>query len=225
MRAQSKSSRRGSDGSRRERPCRGGKKLRFEEPGRVQLEMIEAEYRTRQRSRLLRFDSSTRAAAAIAPHVAHATQLPDDYQLKIALADFVTHQKKVRGLGSKADISVQVWRELDRLAFALPDSSMAVRASVLLDHHWDHKAAIIATIKDKLSLRCREFLSSVAFGAYDHIISRAFRRSKVASQPISACVRYLERKAEVMGAQFSAPISAHLANESSGSNMDRVVDG
>lgn len=156
------------------------------------------------RQRLLDFSAAMRMGAALAPEVAQGTRLPLDRDLLIALADFASRRRKHHHVRSIEDLESDVQRELDRLEFALPGSSVEARSKLLLTHHWNHKTAIQAEIKGKLSSDAREAFSAFPECTLNHIITRAFTASKTAPHPVRACVTIVEEQAVLIGRKRGA---------------------
>jgi hypothetical protein len=142
--------------------------------------------------------------AALAAEVAQNTCLSLDRDLLIALADFASHRRGHHVVRSIDRLESDVWRELDRLEFAIPGSTAEARSRLLLAHRWSHKSAIQAEIKRLLSSEAREVFSSFAESKYNHIITRAFAASKKAPHPVHACVTLLEEQAVLIGRKREA---------------------
>jgi hypothetical protein len=163
----------------------------------------------------LDFSAAMRMGAALAPRVAQRTRLPLDCDLKIALADFAS-QKRRKHHRSVDDLESNARRELDRLEFALPNSSVEARSKLLLAHRWNHKDAIQAEVKRKLSAEAGKVFSAFPEGQYNHIITRAFAASKTAPRPLRACIALLEEQATQIGRKRPATSVLGVGAQTSG---------
>jgi len=143
----------------------------------------------------LTFSTAMIAGSGASPSVARATRLKDNSELVVALAEFATRRRKSHGVRSADDVADHAMRELERLEFALPGTSIKSRGKLLLANHWDHKQAILSTLKSKIGERCHATLSESLAAKYDKFIVRAFVGCKAETNPVDACVRLLQAHA------------------------------
>lgn len=141
------------------------------------------------------FSVSALRAAEVAPDVARKTGLRPGRALTNALAEFAGRRKHAPGARTKNGLYLLALRELDRLEFAMPETSVAWRAKQLVGSTWDHKAAIVQFVKSGLSDSASA--TTLSPRKFDQAVARAFLACKNSSNPANACIQLLEDKARM----------------------------